>query len=63
MSLFICDDCSRVIDSDFDIDCFVEVPDFDQPLIACSTCRARMEESGVLDVENNRLRIDKGEEK
>lgn len=63
MSTVLCDHCSRVIDSDFDIDCFVEVLGFDQSLIACSTCRDRMEESGELDVENNRLRIDKGEEK
>jgi len=44
------------------MDCFVDVPGFDHSLIACVGCRERMEESGELDVENNRLRIDEEED-
>ena len=50
MSCLHCDRCSRLIDSDYDLDCFVNDGDY----IVCETCRDRMEIAGELDVETLR---------
>jgi hypothetical protein len=52
-----CDRCDRVIDSDEDVDCFIDI-DKPQTVIACESCRDDMEESGELDLETNTLRLD-----
>jgi hypothetical protein len=53
-----CDRCSKVIDSDIDVDCFVFSENVVTPdVIACESCRDDMEESGELDVETNTIRV------
>ena len=51
MSCVLCDKCSRLIDSDDDVECFIG----DTDIVACERCRERMEADGELDVETNTL--------
>lgn len=50
MSIIRCQRCDYVIDSDDDPECLVN----DGDLIACESCRARMEYTGELNVETNK---------
>ncbi len=46
MSMCRCDCCSRVIDSDYDLDCFIDRSG--ETTIACAQCRERMERVGEI---------------
>lgn len=56
MSCLYCPRCTNLIDSDFDLDCFVSDGKGDH-VVACERCRERMEEAGELDVETNTLLV------
>lgn len=46
MSICVCDKCSAYIDSDFDMDCFVEVGNMrrmNETIILCERCREERE--------------------
>lgn len=41
MSIIRCDHCSRLIDSDYDLECVVEVGDKPEEIVLCESCRER----------------------
>jgi len=49
-----CDRCDLPIDSDIDVECFVNDGDY----TFCENCRRRMAQRGELDVETNTLQKD-----
>lgn len=52
MSIIICESCDRMIDSDDDPDCFVEVGNMrrmHQTAVYCEPCRERMLEQQIDD--------------
>ena len=54
MSMVSCQSCDLPIDSDIDVECFVN----DGGYTFCENCRRRMAQRGELDVETNTLQKD-----
>ena len=50
MSLISCDDCTSIIDSDEDPDCFLEVGKYPEDIVLCQWCR----EKRITEYENLR---------